>query len=159
MLPSTMAMLLGGPLAGTLDRSFGSKPALLAGAAFSAASYRLFAAAHSAPWQIYLGSALLGTGIGLYYAALANLTVAAVPQRHTGVATGINTIARTIGGGFGTQIVATLLAGRMIAGHPAESAFTLAFGVCALVLVLGIVAGLAIPGRRTADALVPVAVR
>jgi len=159
MLPSTLMMLLVGPLAGRVDRRFGSKRALLVGAAFSAASYALFAAAHDQRWEIYLGSALLGTGIGLSFAALANLTVAAVPQEHTGVATGINTIARTIGGGFGTQVVATVLATGVILGHPSESAFTTAFGISAVVLVLAIFAGLAIPGRRTADALVPVAAR
>jgi EmrB/QacA subfamily drug resistance transporter len=160
MLPSTMAMLLVGPLAGRLDARFGSKPPLLAGAAFCAASYTLFAVAHDQRWEIYAGSALLGLGIGLSFAALANLTVAAVPQRHTGVATGINTIARTIGGGFGTQVVATVLAGHvMVGGHPSESGFTLAFAIAASVLVVAIFAGLAIPGRRTADALVAVPAR
>jgi EmrB/QacA subfamily drug resistance transporter len=159
MLPSTMMMLLVGPLAGRIDARFGSKAQLLAGAAFSASSYAMFAAAHSQEWEIYAGSALLGLGIGLSFAALANLTVAAVPQRHTGVATGINTIARTIGGGFGSQAVATVLAGHVANGHPPESGFTLAFTIAACVLVAAIFAGLAIPGRRTADALVPVAAR
>jgi EmrB/QacA subfamily drug resistance transporter len=159
MLPSTMAMLIVGPLAGRIDARFGSKPALLAGAGFSALSYALFAGAHSSRWEIYVGSTLLGLGIGLSFAALANLTVAAVPQRHTGVATGINTIARTIGGGFGSQVVATVLASRVVAGHPTEDAFTLAFAIAACVLVAAIGAGLAIPGRRTADALVAVPAR
>jgi EmrB/QacA subfamily drug resistance transporter len=157
MLPSTMAMLFVGPLAGRIDARFGSKSALLAGCAFCASSFAMFAAAHAQKWEIYAGSALLGLGIGLAFAALANLTVAAVPQRHTGVATGINTIARTIGGGFGSQAVATVLAGHVLNGHPTESAFTLAFTISASVLVVAIFAGLAIPSRRTADALVPVA--
>src|SRR4051812_20520753 len=163
LLPSTIMMLLVAPLAGRIDARFGSKVALLAGAAFSAGSYALFAAAHSERWEIYVGSALLGLSIGLSYAALANLTVAAVPQQFTGVATGINTIARTVGGGLGTQVIATVLAGRMIAGHPSESAFTVAFTIAALVLVAAIFAGLAIPSRARAaaeaEALVPVAAR
>ena len=157
MLPSTTMMLLVGPLAGRIDARFGSKAQLLAGAAFSACSYTMFAAAHSQEWEIYVGSALLGLGIGLSFAALANLTVAAVPQRHTGVATGINTIARTIGGGFGSQVVATVLATSVIAGHPTEHAFTLAFTIAAFVLVAAIFAGLAIPSRPKAERLVPVA--
>src|SRR4051794_10557211 len=157
MLPSTTMMLLVGPLAGRIDARFGSKAQLIAGAAFSACSYAMFAAAHTERWEIYIGSALLGLGIGLSFAALANLTVAAVPQRHTGVATGINTIARTIGGGFGSQVVATVLAGSVIAGRPTEHAFTLAFTIAALVLVAAVFAGLAIPSRPRAEALVPVA--
>jgi EmrB/QacA subfamily drug resistance transporter len=159
MLPSTLMMLFVGPLAGRIDARFGSKAQLLAGVAFSACSYAMFAAAHSHPWEIYVGSTLLGLGIGLSFAALANLTVAAVPQRHTGVATGINTIARTIGGGFGSQVVASVLAAHVAAGHPTESGFTLAFTIAAGVLIAAIFAGLAIPGRRTTDALVPVAAR
>src|SRR4051794_774863 len=159
MVPSTLMMLLVGPLAGRIDARFGSKAQLMAGCAFSACSYALFAAAHSERWQIYLGSTLLGLGIGLSFAALANLTVAAVPQRHTGVATGINTIARTIGGGFGSQVVASVLAAQVAFGHPTEHAFPLAFTLAAGVLVAALFAGLAIPGRRTAEALVPVAAR
>src|SRR3954470_7686656 len=118
MLPSTTMMLLVGPLAGRIDARFGSKAQLIAGAAFSACSYAMFAAAHTERWEIYIGSALLGLGIGLSCAALANLTVAAVPQRHTGVATGINTIARTIGGGFGSQVAAAALARSVMGAHP-----------------------------------------
>ena len=57
------------------------------------------------------GLAALGLGIGLAFAAMANLVVEAVRQDQTGVATGINTIARSIGGAVGAQVAAALLAG------------------------------------------------
>ena len=72
---------------------------------------------------------LIGIGIGLAFAAMANLVVEAVRQDQTGVATGINTIMRSIGGAVGAQIAAAMLAGTPILGgrFPAESGFTDAF--------------------------------
>ena len=61
--------------------------------------------------------------------------------------------------GNGSQVVASVLASHVANGHPTESGFTLAFTLAAGVLVAAIFAGMAIPGRRAADALVPVAAR
>ena len=56
-----------------------------------------------------LASAILGLGIGLAFAAMANLVVDAVPQEMTGVASGVNTIVRSIGGAIGGQAAAAIL--------------------------------------------------
>ena len=56
---------------------------------------------------------------------MANLIVEAVPQRQTGEATGMNTIMRTVGGAFGGQIAAAIVAGHSARdGLAAESGFT-----------------------------------
>jgi EmrB/QacA subfamily drug resistance transporter len=149
MLPSTMGMLITGPMAGRLERRFGSKPPLLAGVLFAAASYVFLAVAHGAHGDIYVASALLGIGIGLSFAAMANLIVVAVPADQTGVATGMNTIMRTIGGALGSQIIASILTANVIAatGLPTERGFTIAFWMGAAVLLVGVLASWAIPGR------------
>ena len=100
-----------------------------------------------------MAAGLLGIGIGLAFAAMANLIVEAVPADQTGVTTGVNTITRTIGGAFGGQLVATIIAG---GGSPTEDAFVLAFAVIAGSLVLSILAALAIP-RPSRGAMRPVA--
>jgi EmrB/QacA subfamily drug resistance transporter len=149
MLPSTLGMLLTGPMAGRLERRFGSKPPLLAGVLFAAASYVFLAIAHGAHGDIYVASGLLGIGIGLSFAAMANLIVVAVPADQTGVATGMNTIMRTIGGALGSQIIASILTANVIAatGLPTERGFTIAFWLGAAVLFIGVLASWAIPGR------------
>jgi MFS family permease len=149
MLPSTMGMLLTGPLAGRLERRFGSRPPLIAGVLAAAVAFVLLAVAHGAHAEIYVASALLGIGIGLSFAAMANLIVVAVPADQTGVATGMNTIMRTIGGALGSQIIASILAANVIAatGLPTEHAFTIAFWMGAAVLCVGVLASWAIPGR------------
>jgi EmrB/QacA subfamily drug resistance transporter len=156
LLPSTIAMLVAGAQAGRLEKRFGSKPPLLAGAATTASSYVLLALTRSERWEVYVAALLLGTGIGLAFAAMVNLIIENVGPGETGIATGMNAVTRTVGGSFGGAAVASILtasvAGR---GFPTAHGFTVAFAACAIALALGVVAGLAIPQRRPADAFVP----
>ena len=71
----------------------------------------LLAVARDARWEIYVAAALLGSGIGLAFAAMANLIIENVGPAQTGVATGMNTVTRTVGGGFGGAATASMLAG------------------------------------------------
>jgi MFS family permease len=153
LLPSTIAMLIAGAQTGRLEKRFGSKPPLLAGAALSSLSYLLLAVARDERWEIYLAALLLGAGIGLAFAAMINLIIENVGPEQTGVATGMNTLTRTVGGAFGGAIVASLLAGSVNRGTFASSGgFTLAFAACATAVALGVLVGLLIPSRRTAAA-------
>jgi EmrB/QacA subfamily drug resistance transporter len=148
LLPSTVAMLIAGAQTGRLERRFGSKPPLLAGAALSALSYLLLAVARDERWEIYLAALLLGAGIGLAFAAMINLIVENVGPQQTGVATGMNTLTRSVGGAFGGAIVASILAGSIDRGpFPSSGGFTLAFAACAIAVALGVLVGLLIPAR------------
>jgi CBS domain containing-hemolysin-like protein len=87
-----------------------------------------------------------------------NLIIENVGPEQTGVATGINTLTRTVGGAFGGAIVASLLAGSVDRGpFPSSSGFTLAFAACAIAVALGVVVGLLIPSRRSVRAAAAVA--
>ncbi len=97
-----------------------------------------------------ISSALLGVGIGLAFAALGNLIVQAVPSSQTGVASGMNTVLRTLGGALGGGIAATFVAGDMVGGLPAKAGFTRTFAMAALFLVCCVVAGLLIPAPAAA---------
>jgi EmrB/QacA subfamily drug resistance transporter len=148
MLPSAVIMLLAGPLAGTLAGRVGSKVPLLFGTGFAALSFALLAVAHSQEWQIIAAVTLLGLGIGLAFASMANLIVEAVPQRQTGEATGMNTIMRTVGGAFGGQIAAAIVAGHTTGGFPAESGFTTAFVMGSIAVGVAMLAATLIPRPR-----------
>src|SRR5205085_11668848 len=156
LLPSTLAILVAGAQTGRLEKRFGSKPPLLAGAATTGASYVLLALARSEPWEIYVAALLLGTGIGLAFAAMVNLIIENVGPAETGVATGMNAVTRTVGGAFGGAAVASILAASVGGGggFPSAHGFTVAFAACAVALALGVGVGLAIPQRRPADAFV-----
>jgi EmrB/QacA subfamily drug resistance transporter len=149
LAPSTVAMLIMGTQAGRLEKRFGSKPPLLAGAALTMASYVSLALARGERWEIYCASLLLGAGIGLAFAAMVNLIIENVGPEETGVATGMNAVTRTVGGAFGGSIVASILAGTVgAAGFPSVHGYTVAFAVCAVALLLGVLVGLLIPQRR-----------
>jgi EmrB/QacA subfamily drug resistance transporter len=148
LVPSTAGMLAVSPLAGRIAHSVGSRVALMAGALLTMVCFVLLAAAHTQRFEIYVASVFLGAGIGLAFAALANLIVEAVPPGQTGVATGMNTIMRTIGGAIGGQVAASIIAATVAAsGIPAERGFTIAFSISAAALFVSFLAALAVPRK------------
>jgi EmrB/QacA subfamily drug resistance transporter len=147
LLPCALVMGGIGSAAGRVERRFGSRRALIAGAVVSAIGCTWLAISSRHPYDMLLTSALLGVGIGLAFAALGNLIVQAVPASQTGVASGMNTVLRTLGGALGGQIAATFVAVNMIHGLPALTGFTRSFAMSALVLAGCAVAGLLIPAR------------
>jgi MFS family permease len=154
LLPSTIAMLVVGSQTGRLEKRFGSKPPLLAGGLLAFACFALLALAHTAQWEIYSASVLLGAGIGLAFAAMANLIIENVGPGETGVATGMNTVTRTVGGAFGGAAAASVIA-RTVApgtGFPTSHGYSQAFGLCAVALFAGVLVGFAIPQRRPEEA-------
>jgi EmrB/QacA subfamily drug resistance transporter len=154
LLPSSVVMLFAGPISGRLGTSHGSKLPLALGAGFASLGYLLLAVMHDAKIDIYLGSVLLGLGIGLAFAATANLIVEAVPQEVTGVASAINAIMRTVGGAIGAQISAAIVSAHFVAGgrFPAESGFQAAFAMSAIAAAIALAVVFIIPSRERVTA-------
>jgi EmrB/QacA subfamily drug resistance transporter len=156
MVPSTLAMLIVGSQTGRLEKLFGSKPPLLAGGVLALVSFVMLAFTRGERWEIYVAAALLGSGIGLAFAAMANLIIENVGPEQTGVATGMNTVTRTVGGGFGGAATASVIAGTVgVSGYPSAHGYTAAFTLCAVALAVGVVVGLGIPQRRPEEAFGP----
>ena len=156
LFPSTVAMLLVSPLAGKLSYALGSKLPLMLGALVSASSFVLLAAAHSHRFEIYVATCLLGVGIGLAFSAMANLIVEAVPREQTGVASGMNTIMRTIGGALGSQAAASVVASSAVEGGlPTVDGFTAAFALSAVAMLAAFAAAVAVPARERRSARLP----
>jgi MFS family permease len=152
LLPSAFGMGLLGTIAGRVTRAYGSKFALVSGTAITALSFAFLAAVHSHPWNMLLCSTLLGIGIGLAFSALGNLIVQAVPPTQTGIASGMNTVMRTLGGALGGQLSATFIADHTANGYPTVTGFTLSFIMAAAFLAVGVVAGLLVPGLPSSGA-------
>lgn len=151
LVPLTLTMLVVGPLAGRLERRFGSRPPLLVGLATCTVGLTLLTLARSHPWEVYASTSLVGIGIGLAFAAITNIVVEDVSEDATGVATGVNTVMRLLGGAFGVQIAAALLSAHLSAGAPDRAGYTAAFALSAAALLGAFAAGLLVPrsaGRR-----------
>jgi EmrB/QacA subfamily drug resistance transporter len=146
LLPAALAQLATGALAGRLGQHIGFRAVLATGAALTSASFVVLAAAHGHEVEILAAAALLGAGISFAFAAMANLIVAAVPQSEVGIATGINTVMRTVGGSFGAAIATAILAGSTgIGGLPTEGAYTAAFAFSAVAGLAAVGAALLVP--------------
>jgi EmrB/QacA subfamily drug resistance transporter len=152
LLPSTVAIVIVGQMAGILERRIGSRGSLIWGSLFALACYALLVADHSQPIDIYVAAGLLGIGIGLTFSAMANLIVQNVRAEQTGVATGMNAVTRTLGGAFGGQLAATLLSSNLGAGGiPTSTGFTLSFLMCLIALAGALGFSLVVPRRSAND--------
>ena len=150
LLPAALGMLVFAPLSGVLDRRFGARLPLVLGTVIAVAAAVVPAVAHSQTWEIGLTFLLLGSGLGLAWAAMANAIVAAVPASETSVATGMNSIMRQIGASIGTAIVGAILSSNVDAhGAPMNGAFTLGFWGIAIVLAVALLAALLVPDRAS----------
>jgi EmrB/QacA subfamily drug resistance transporter len=149
LLPSGFTMFAAGLFAGSLTRRFGGKVLVVTGCLVGCGAMAMFAFAHSADWEIYVATGILGIGFGWAFSAMSANVVAAVPAGQTGVATGMNANIRTIGGSIGAAAMASIVTAKLEpSGLPAGSGYTTGFGVMAAVLVVAALAGLLIPSQR-----------
>ncbi len=161
VLESSVIFLLPGALTGFavalvsgrfIDR-YGARRVLVAAAMAGVLGFVLLAVAHDQRWQIIVGGILANTYISLGYGALPALVVAEVDAGETGVATGMNAIARTVGGSMAAAVVAVLL-GRSAPGTgvPMESSFVVVFVAGAVTAALALVLiALTRPRQREVD--------
>jgi EmrB/QacA subfamily drug resistance transporter len=150
LLPGSVALLFSGPVAGRLGSRIGFKWPLAMGLALVAFAASGLAAFHDRPWQIWVSQGVLGIGIGFAFAAMATLIAENVRPEETGVASGMNTVMRAIGGVIGGQTGAALLAAYTIgdSGLPAERAYVITFAVGAGAAVVGAVLACFTPEPR-----------
>jgi MFS family permease len=145
LLPSTIGMTLLGLSAGRISARFGSRRALLAGTIFTTAAFMLLSVEHRHPYDLLIAAALLGVGMGLAFAALGNLIIRAVSPEQTGVASGMNTVMRTLGGALGGQLSATFISAHVAHGHPTVTGFTDTFLMATGFLLACLLSSLLVP--------------
>lgn len=146
MLPSAVATFLTGLVAASIAQRIGAKTVVVFGSAVGALGMFLLAFFHDEKWQVAVANGIVGIGIGLAFACLAGLIVAAVTPEQTGVASGMNANIRTIGGSIGTAVMASIVTAHYLPnGFPKEIGYTAGFLVLAGGLLAAAIAGLAIP--------------
>ncbi|MEU8342640.1 MFS transporter [Spirillospora sp. NPDC048832] len=133
MLPSTVTMLVFSALAGRIAARIGPAYTLATGSAFAGLCYAWLAVSNSHVYDMLAFSAIQGVGFGIAYAALGTLAVQHVPMDQSGIASGINSLVRTTGGGVAGAVTASILAGRVIGGTdvPTLGAYELCFWIVA----------------------------
>ncbi|WP_296604069.1 MFS transporter [Nocardioides sp.] len=156
LLPQTVASFVAGVLAGRLAHRLGSKLLLVVGASLTAVGMLGLTFAHDSIGLVIVETTILGLAFGLAFAAMSNLVVDAVPQSQTGVASGMNTNIRTVGGAIGSAVLATVVtSGAQPSGLPVEAGYTHGFGVLAATSALAALVAVFVPVVKAATHVVP----
>jgi EmrB/QacA subfamily drug resistance transporter len=112
-LPSTGVIILIGPIAGRLTDRIGPKPLMTAGMLVVAGS--MFWQGHLTPDTSYgflVGAfVLMGLGMGLVMSPMSTAAMNAVEHTKAGVASGILSMSRMVGGTFGVAAMGALVSG------------------------------------------------
>jgi EmrB/QacA subfamily drug resistance transporter len=141
LMPSALALLIGGPLAGKVGRRIGMKWSLSIGLTMVALASLALGIWNDEPWQILVVMPIQGAGVGFAFAAMATLITETVRVTETGVATGMNTVMRTVGSVIGAQLGTAILGAYLIAGTdiPSLTGYTVTFALMAAVGFVGAV--------------------
>lgn len=149
--PFAILMLVVAPFTGKLAHRFGAKSLLFVGSLTGAASYAVLVPLHNYSWSIYVASGLVGVATALGYAAMANLIIGAVPPDQTGVASGMNTNLRNVGGALGSAVSTSIVVGHLLpSGFPQESGYVAAFVVCGVTFLVAALATTRVPSNARA---------
>lgn len=146
LVPGALAMLLIGPLSGTLGQRYGSRVPLAVGGAITACGLVALGMAHGSELAILVNGTIVFAGLGLTYAAMPNLIVDAVPPHQTSEATGFNAVMRLVGASLGGQVCASILAGSVHGDSlPTDAAFQTAFILSGGIALFAAASALLIP--------------
>jgi MFS family permease len=150
VIPAAIAILASSAVASRLARAVETRIVFACGAGVECASLILLAVDRSATWEIYVACGLMGGGLGLCLCAIASAIVEGVPAEQTSVATGVNTITRSLGGAFGTQIGAAIVVAAAGAGSgPSDRGYGAAFLLGSAATFAAVIIALAIPRAQS----------
>jgi MFS family permease len=157
MAPLAVMMVVSSRRTAAVNRRIGSRSTFQLGAALLFLSSGYLVVAHHRLIDFYISSTGLGIAYGLCFASIGTLVAAAVEKQFTGVATGVNSVLRTLGGAIGAEIVAAVLIAHTPdnARLPEVSGYNVSFQLCTLLAAGAFAMTLLIPRDRAATAPAP----
>src|ERR1700712_4874927 len=152
-LPWTAAPVFVAPIAGALSDRIGGRPLLVVGLAMQAVSLAWMASVTTVDVtyaSLVPPFILGGAGMGLFFAPVANVVLSSVRRDQEGIASGTNNAIRELGGVFGIAVLASIFTakGGYTSGAAYVDGLTPALWIGAVIVALGAVAALFIPGRK-----------
>jgi EmrB/QacA subfamily drug resistance transporter len=111
-LPSTLVIIVMGPLAGRLTDRIGPRPLMTAGLLTVSAALLIQSrlTVHSGYGLLLPGFVLMGIGMGLVMSPMSTAAMNSVDRTKAGVASGTLSMSRMVGGTFGVAIMGALVA-------------------------------------------------
>ncbi len=156
-LPWTFMPVVVAPLAGIASTRTGTRPLLIVGMALQAISLAWLALVVT-PTVEYLAMVpafiLAGTGMGLFFAPIANVVLSSVRPDEEGKASGANNAIRELGGVFGVAVLAAVFTANGSYVSPTDFVAGLqpAMFLGAAVVGIGVLVAAALPGRPGVEA-------
>ncbi|MEM0449328.1 MAG: MFS transporter [Methanomassiliicoccales archaeon] len=158
MFPSALAQLIFAPLAGKWSRSIGADKMLISGLLILTLGMFLISFWHEALWQVMVNVFIAGLGLGFAMVSLINVVAMSCPKRQFGVASGMNTLFRVVGGSIGPVLGSVITASFMVNYFPpgspfpiqlpGETGYTMVFMVAGLIAFIGaMICALMRPGK------------
>ncbi|TCO26181.1 EmrB/QacA subfamily drug resistance transporter [Kribbella steppae] len=154
LLPWTATLFIVAPFAGRLVDRFGERPPVVVGMALQTIGMFWIGELSKGSVQYYeLVAPLVVTGCGISLAlpATQSASVGALPREAVGIASGIYSMTRQLGGAAGVAVLGTVF---VSAGGYGGDGFTRALAGCGVLSLLGALAGLGITARRRTSGLV-----
>jgi len=105
--------------------------------------------------DLFPGLILFGLGLGGTSVACSVAALSGVAERHSGLASGINSAAFQVGGALGVAVISTVVASATTRPTPAvlTSAFHAGFAACAVIAAVGVLVTLTMLTKPKAPAL------
>ncbi|MFC5265266.1 MFS transporter [Kribbella qitaiheensis] len=151
LLPWTATLFLVAPIAGRLVDRLGERPFVVAGLALQAVGMFWISEVSKNTVQyteLVLPLVVAGCGVSMAMPATQSASIGALPREAVGIASGIYSMMRQLGGVVGVAVLAAVFAAA--GGYESFSTgFTRALAVCGVLSLVGAAAGLAITGRRS----------
>jgi len=157
VLPWTAMVMLLAPIVGQLAERWGGKPLVVTGLVFQTVGLTWLAAITSPSTSyadLVVPFVVCGIGMTLFFVPLASLVLGVVPKSLEGVASGANSAFRELGGVLGIAVLGAVFSahGGYRSGQDYVNGLTPAVYAGAVVVAVGAITALAIPGRRLARA-------
>jgi EmrB/QacA subfamily drug resistance transporter len=159
-LPWTGMPMIVAPIAGALGAKVGTKPLMAAGLALQAiglAWIAVITAPDTAFSELIAPFVITGTGMALVFPTAAETVLASVRPSEAGKASGATNAIREVGGVMGVAVLASVFAAQ--GGYESPQVFTdgvvAALPIAVVVLAIGAILALLVPGRAAAQAGVP----
>ena len=148
-LPTTLMIVGVAPVAGRLSDRFGPRWLIAGGLAIAAASLYSFSsiAVDSSYLDLLPGFMLLGIGIAMTMSPMTSAAMNAVPVHKAGIASGVLSMFRMVGGSLGVAVTGAIFQARVGASFETASpqqfvdALGFAMTVCAAVALFGAAVG------------------
>jgi EmrB/QacA subfamily drug resistance transporter len=110
-LPSTLVIIVMGPLAGRLTDRIGPRPLITAGLLTVAAAlfWQSGLSVHTGYARLLPGFVLMGIGMGLVMSPMSTAAMNSIDRTKAGVASGVLSMSRMVGGTFGVAVMGALV--------------------------------------------------